>query len=110
MAVSIIGVIPSPSGGNIYLATGTVAGPASYSAGGFTVDTGLATVLDYQIYPDVSQLIETNDYTFSSHYSESSGTITILVYLQQISATQTWGEASSGDYSGVTWHVAAWGY
>lgn len=79
------------SGGR-YLAQVSVAGPASYASGGFTLDTGLATIDRLVCVPRVSRQAALDDFTREMTYTISGGVVTIVVEQQQLSATNTWAE------------------
>lgn len=78
--------------GGKYIAQASVAGPASYSSGGFTVDTLLGTIDRAVVTPSDNRLAAADDAVRSIAYSISGGVITIVLETQQLSATNTWGE------------------
>lgn len=97
------------SGGR-YLAQVSVAGPASYASGGFTLDTGLATIDRATVTPRVSRQAALDDFTRELTYTIAAGIITIVVEQQQISATNTWAEIPDAqDLSTVDYDVIAVG-
>ena len=110
----IIGnITPARGRGTRKLFVDTVAGPASYAAGGFNVDTGLSTVE----FADVMEL-GGGEY-LSKVASITGGTVKILVrnnIEQDVNegGTATYtigGEVAAGaDLSGVTFQVIAIGY
>lgn len=96
--------------GTDYLAEATVAGPASYAAGGFTVDTLLTAITRVIVVPRDSRIGALDDFVRSAVYSIAGGVVTIVVSEQQISATNTWAEiADTTDISAQTWDVIAIG-
>lgn len=96
--------------GGKFIAEATVAGPASYAAGGFTVVTGLATIDRVVCVPRDRQIGAPTDFVRVDVYSISGGTITIIVREVQLSATNTYAEiADTTDISAQTWDVIALG-
>jgi hypothetical protein len=92
--------------GGELLATGTVAGP-TLTSGDFTIDTGLTNVRDFEVSEQVRE--DTDDFVQSHSAVESAGIITVTVSKQQISATNTWGDAVTADVSASTFRWKAIG-
>ena len=96
--------------GGKYLAQVSVAGPASYSAGGFTLDTGLTVIDRLVCVPRVGRQVAADDFTREMTYTIVGGVVTIVVEEQQISATNTWSEiANAQDLSTVDYDIIAVG-
>lgn len=96
--------------GGKYIAEVSAAGPASYLANGFTLDTGLATVDRLICTVRDNRIAAIDDFVRSFVYSEAAGVVTVVVSVQQLSATNTWGEiANAQDLSSMTWDVIAIG-
>ena len=96
--------------GGLFIAEASVAGPASYSAGGFTIATGLATVTRFVVKVRDTRIAAPDDFVRSYAVSEAAGVITIIVSVIQLSATNTWAEISNAvDLSSMTWDVIAVG-
>lgn len=73
----------------------SVAGPASYAAGGFTVRFGeFEKVLNAMVVCDRSQVLETSDYAFGLRATFTGNTVTIVVVrISVVAATPTaWAE------------------
>lgn len=96
--------------GGLYIAEASVAGPASYSSGGFTIDTLLDTVTRWVAKIRDTRIGAPNDFVRTYVASEASGVITFVVSVQQLSATNTWAEiADAVDLSAQTWDIIALG-
>ena len=96
--------------GGLFIAEASVAGPASYSAGGFTIDLGMATVTRFTVKVRDTRIAAPDDFVRSYVVSEVAGVITIVVSVIQLSATNTWAEiANAVDLSTMTWDVIALG-
>lgn len=96
--------------GGKYIAQVSAAGPASYAANGFTLDTGLTTVDRLICAVRDNRIGAPNDFVRSYVYSEAAGIVTIVVSVQQLSATNTWAEiANAVDLSAQTFDVVAVG-
>ncbi len=96
--------------GGLYIAEGSVAGPASYSSGGFTIDLGMATVARFVVNVRDTRIAAPDDFVRTYVASEAAGVITIVVSVQQLSATNTWAEiADAVNLSTMTWDIIAVG-
>lgn len=96
--------------GGTYIAEATVAGPASYLAGGFTVDTLLTIVTRFVAKVRDTRIAAPDDFVRAYAVAEAAGVLTIVVSVQQLSATNTWGEvADAVDLSTMTWDAIAVG-
>ena len=96
--------------GGLFLAEISAAGPASYSAGGFTLDTGLATITRLTCVPRDNRMGAPNDFVRTMVYTISGGVVTVVLSVIQLSATNTYAEiANAVDLSAITWDVLAVG-
>lgn len=109
--MTLVAKLPRNIGlGGKYLAEATVAGPASYASGGFTVDTLLSTIDRATVVPRISRLAAPDDQVREITYTIAAGVITIVLEQQQLSATNTWAEVPDAqDISTVSFDVIAVG-
>lgn len=105
------GKLPRATGrGDNVRQAGSSAGPASYVAGGFTLDTGLLTIAneDYQVQADDPRFLATNQVQWALVLSQANGVITVKIYSQDVSGANAWAEtAAAGDFSSINfnWHA-----
>lgn len=90
----------------------SVVGPTSYSAGGFTVSTGLSSISIATVTPRDGTVGAGADTVRAVRYSWSGGTITIQVFQASTVGTgpNAWAEVPNAtNLSGVTFDIIAFG-
>lgn len=105
--MAIIGTLESGIGKRTQVVSVAQAGPNPYATGGFTIVTGLATIDYFNVTPDDASLLAASDTGYAIVQTKSGGTITVKVWAFNAGA---WGEASTGNLSGITFNVLAVGY
>lgn len=109
MAPPILGEVPQALGrGSRLISGGSIAGPASYLAGGFTIAatlTGLSTIESIVVTPRNEAELQIDDFAYGISYSFTGGVITILLREAELGGTtpQSWAEvANATDLSALT--------
>lgn len=96
--------------GGKYIAQVSAAGPASYSSGGFTLDTGLTTIDRLVCVARDTRMGAPNDFVRTMAYTIAAGVVTVLVSVIQLSATNTYAEiADAQNLATITFDVIAVG-
>lgn len=112
MAGTIVGQILRAIGlGGRSISIGSVTGPASYLAGGFTYITGLSTVTGFVASPRMPSILEVNDAVYDAPVTISGGTLTITINTMATASPAGWAQiANAVNCAGTTWDVIAIGY
>lgn len=79
--MTLVAKLPRDIGlGSEFLDQVRQAGPASYSAGGFTITTALSTITRAVVTPDDSRIGAGADAVRAYDYTIAAGVITVMVY------------------------------
>lgn len=106
--MALIGTIEPAIGKGEKIVALAPVGPASYLAGGFTIDTGLSTLEYFEVTPDDATLAAASDTGYAITQTASGGVITVVVwYFAGAAWTQI---ANAVNLSGITFNTLAIGY
>lgn len=93
--------------GGYQLASVAAAGPASYAAGGFTIVSGLRTLMHFQVLADNGTFLAASDTGYALKLTVSGGTVTVQVW--EFSAGAWAQTGNGGNFSTNTFRLLAIG-